>query len=204
MSEKEDLINELEKMGDVCVNIVLVLYTHGKLRFNQLYRASREYGVLVSKPAFVENLRRLVKAKWVIRRKEGVQNVTYELNKDKAKVLENEVSPEEIERIFEELPKMGLKELKKVEYEALVSVSDRIKQLVRDFLEDFRAEIGFRLKCPKTSMLSKYLWFKNSYYRMLAEEIIQECLENIKFRVEVLREIDKFEKLLGKGDSIEG
>ena len=39
---------------------------------------------------------------------------------------------------------------------------------------------------------------------MLAQEIIQECLENIKFRVEVLREIDKFEKLLEKGESIEG
>jgi len=203
MSE-EDLINELTKMGDICVNIVMVLYTHGKLRFNQLYRASREYGVLVSRPAFVENLRRLVKAKWVIRRKEGVQNVTYELNKDKAKVLENEASPEEIERLFEELPKMESREQKKVKYEARISVSERIKQLVRDFLEDFKAEIGFRLKYPKTSMLSKYLWFKNSYYRMLAEEIIQECRENIKFRVEILREIDKFEKLLEKSESIEG
>jgi len=65
-------------------------------------------------------------------------------------------------------------------------------------------KLDLDLNVRKQACYSKYLWFKNSYYRMLAQEIIQECLENIKFRVEVLREIDKFEKLLEKGESIEG
>ena len=194
MNEKEELINELERMGNVCINIVIALHTHGKLRFNQLYRAIREYGVKISRPTFLENLRRLVKNKWVIREKEEAQKVFYYLNEDKAKALK--ISPEETKEILETL-KIEEPFISELPDEALYfDIETDIKWLVQAFLEELRAEITFRLKHPKESEISEYLWFKKSVYRMHARLLIQKCLENMKFRMEFLEKIEGFIKKL--------
>jgi len=195
LNEREELINELERMDDTSINIIIALHVHGKLRFNQLYRILREYGIKKSRPTIVEHLRRLVKKKWIIRKREGKQFVTYQLTEDKAKALE--VSPEELEEMLE---KLKMPELVEIKFEVLFPPSETVKQLMQVFLQELKAELAFKLEYPKTSETSNYIWFRKSIQKMLKDKIMQKCLDNIKFRKDFVKALSDFEKKLFGGE----
>lgn len=183
--DKAELIGELERMDDTSVNIIMALHIHRKLRFNELYKILREYVIEKSRPAIVDRLKHLVKRKWVIRKKEGKQNVSYRLNEDKAKALKT--SPQEAEEMLKRLEKVFEKGGSvKVE----LPPSQMIKQLTRVFLDELKAELSFRLKHPSESEISNYLWFRKSYHKMLKDHLIQKCVENLSFRMEFGKAVD--------------
>lgn len=183
--DKDELIDELERMDDASVNIIMALHIHGKLRFNELYKILREYGIEKSRPTIVDRLKHLVKRKWVIRKKEGKQNVSYRLNGDKAKALKT--SPQEAEEMLKRVEKVFEKGgFVKVE----LPLSQMIKHLTRFFLEELRAELSFRLKHPSESEISNYLWFRKSRYKALKDDLIQKCVKNLSLRMEFDKAVD--------------
>jgi len=187
MSE-EDLINELERLDDKNLSIIITLFTHGSLRFNELLRALREYGLKISQPVLSERLKYLIKRKWVTRRRLGKQYVVYELNKDKAETLKLSITPEEVKEILETVLEEGTKfgfELKIVKS----TPQEDLEELIRLFLCDLLGEIQFRLKMESTSEISKYLWFKTSLYGRIKENIIRKSLENLDYRMKIIKEI---------------
>lgn len=191
MDRKTELITELERMDDTDANIVLILYVTGKLRFNELYRILGDNGVETSRPVFAEHLKRLTKMKWVIRKKKAVQNVTYELSEDKAKVFE--ISPrqtgEMLEAIKSTSKKPPLRIMKPEEFEKVVSPSEQIRDLVNVFLEELIAEIQYKIRYPNQSKIGDYLWFRKSSTRMDKDEIIEKCVKNLDLRLKFIEAI---------------
>jgi len=68
-------------LDETCEKIFSVLLgTDKKLRFNMLHRTLNQIGLEMSKPTLAKHLNHLKKRRLLIRRKEGKQNVTYQVN----------------------------------------------------------------------------------------------------------------------------
>jgi DNA-binding HxlR family transcriptional regulator len=185
MKDKNELIDEIIKMDDLSRNVILTLYVYGKLRFNQLNRALKEFHLKVSSPTLADCLKFLVQRKWVIRKREGKQYVSYELNMEKASALEE--SPEDIKESF-----LTLENVEKLASEHGWQIveptpEEDIEMLIKTVRQELIAEIQWTLKTKNPSELSRYLWYKGSFYRRLVDGIIQNCLENLDYRSKIVR-----------------
>ena len=68
-------------LDEYCKNIFSVFLVSEKaLRFNELYRTLNDIGLKMTKPTLIDHLNHLRKAKLLIKRKEGKQNVSYSAN----------------------------------------------------------------------------------------------------------------------------
>lgn len=68
-------------LDETCKKIFsFLLVSDKRLRFNKLYATLNQIGLEMSKPTLIEHLNHLKKRKLVIRKREGKQNVTYEVN----------------------------------------------------------------------------------------------------------------------------
>lgn len=182
--DEEEIINELERFDEKNMNIILTLYAHGRLRFNELLRALKEYGLKISQPVLSERLKYLIKRKWVTRKRLGKQYVVYGLNIDKIEALKPKVTPEETKSILDLAFFKELQILKPTPQEDIDS-------LIRFFLYDLLSEIEFRLKMKNTSEISRYLWFRSSLYGRVRENIIKRTLEDLSYRAKFFWKLEK-------------
>lgn len=70
-----------EELDKYCSDILNVLLAYNqKIRFNELYKRLKTMKYKISRPTLADHLKHLVKRKEILRKTEGKQNVTYELN----------------------------------------------------------------------------------------------------------------------------
>ena len=75
-------------LDETCKKIFsLLLVSDKKLRFNELHRTLNQIGLRMSKPTLAEHLKHLKKRRLLIRKKEGKQNISYEVNWEKLEHL---------------------------------------------------------------------------------------------------------------------
>lgn len=196
MSESEKLIEEIERMDWLSKNIVLTLHIYGKLRFNELDKALRGFGLEYSRPTLVDRLDSLVRKRWLTRKKEGKQCVIYGLKEGKGKAFD--LDPEEAKRIEEVLLSLGEKyELEEIEPEP----KDEVKLLVWLFLNELLAEIIDRIRDHRPSnIFSDYFRFNKSMFRKMAEQMIERSTKDIGYQMKILEAISEMIKQRGKSD----
>jgi len=77
-------------LDDFCKKIFsLLTAASGSIRFNELHRALNRLNVKISKPTLSEHLKHLTDQGIFIRKEEGKQNVSYTINYDRFKSLNN-------------------------------------------------------------------------------------------------------------------
>jgi DNA-binding HxlR family transcriptional regulator len=75
-------------MDEYCIKIFGFLgFTTKKYRFNELHRTLNNLGVKISKPTLIEHLQHLQNKKYIVRKQEDKQTVSYETNWEKLEFL---------------------------------------------------------------------------------------------------------------------
>jgi DNA-binding HxlR family transcriptional regulator len=71
----------MEKSDQYCERIFsLLVAIDGKIRFNKLYETLNGLGVKITKPTLIQHLHHLRAKGFILKKKEGKQNVTYQVN----------------------------------------------------------------------------------------------------------------------------
>jgi DNA-binding transcriptional ArsR family regulator len=92
-------------LDEYCKKILaILLLLRKKTRFNELYRFLNQHGVKISKPTLSEHLKHLTKLKILVRRKEGIQKVTYRINFERFEKLDesSELTQDIVTRHFQQ------------------------------------------------------------------------------------------------------
>ena len=201
MSEEE---SELEKTDEYCLHIIMTLLAHKKLRFNELYNALRHHNLKLSRPTLVSHLKHLAKKRWILRRQEDVQWVTYELTEEKAKSLEQAI-PE----VREQLTRLN--ELSESEGTRIVPLNLsleetadlKLRSVISMYLEELKREITLRsvmkISGKTVGKDVDFLLFSRPFHRRMAKGLINHCLEEEEFRKRVSQKIDELHKKIKKG-----
>jgi hypothetical protein len=70
-----------EIMDEYCTKIFgLLAITNKKFRFNELHRTLNDFGIKMSTPTLIEHLQHLHKKRYILRKREAKQSVSYALN----------------------------------------------------------------------------------------------------------------------------
>lgn len=99
-------------LDETCKKIFSALLVSDKrLRFNELHRNLDQIGLKMSKPTLIEHLNHLKKQRLIKRKRQGKQNVAYEVNWEKFKYLGEAIDQQralkhllEDEKIFKSFP----------------------------------------------------------------------------------------------------
>jgi len=88
----------MEKETDeYCIKIfALLVANQEKIRFNKLHKTLNTLDVKISKPTLIQHLRHLRTKGFILRKKEGKQNVTYQVNWKKFEQLKETLGFKEI------------------------------------------------------------------------------------------------------------
>lgn len=86
-----------KEIDEYCTKIFsLLVATQEKIRFNKLYRTLNKLDVKISKPTLIQHLHHLRTKGFILRKKEGKQNVTYQVNWKKFEQLKEAIRFKEI------------------------------------------------------------------------------------------------------------
>jgi len=84
-------------LDEQCKNIFqLFLWSKNPVRFNELHRTLEDIGLKMSQPTLIEHLHHLLKAKLLVRKREGKQNVTYAANWTKLETFQQSMETKQI------------------------------------------------------------------------------------------------------------
>ena len=197
----DEILKKHAHMDDACRQIFLTLQAYKRLRFNELHRYLKMFGVDISKPSLIEHLK---KQKLISRKNEGFQNVTYGLTDEIDSLLN--LPHEDIKKWFEffieekNLPKK-LRTLKPFDpREFYGSLSEKqldeaidkdLNRVMTQNLFELKTCIEYDLKLNK-SVSDAVFWnfVGNPLYRMMEKGIVDDCRNSVEYRRRLFEKID--------------
>jgi DNA-binding HxlR family transcriptional regulator len=200
----DEILKKHAQMDDVCRQIFLTLQAYKRLRFNELHRYLKMFGVDISKPSLIEHLKHLKKQKLISRKNEGFQNVTYGLTDEINSLLT--VPDEDIKKWFEffidekNLPEKlrTLKPFDPREFYGSLSEKELDEAIDKDLnkvmtqnLFELKTFIEYDLKLDK-SVSDAVFWnfVGNPLYRMMEKGIVDDCRNSEEYRKKLFEKID--------------
>jgi DNA-binding HxlR family transcriptional regulator len=82
-----------ELLDEYCENIFsLLMVTNQSLRFNKLHETLQSFGAKMSQPTLIEHLSHLRKKGFILKRKQGKQNISYQVNWEKFETLKEGIT----------------------------------------------------------------------------------------------------------------
>jgi DNA-binding HxlR family transcriptional regulator len=160
-------------LDETCKNIFSVLLlSDKKLRFNELHRTLNQIGLKMSKPTLAEHLKHLKKRRLLIRKREGKQSVSYEVNWEKLDYLG------EAMRTRQELKRMlgNEKNFKSFPMDAQLTYTHNILALRN--LYRLRLEILDILDPSKNFEHSVQYLFIHRFFELFKTWLLESCHEN--------------------------
>jgi len=186
MKLSQDEIEELESkmLDDFCSAILILLWKGKKMRFNEIHRELQMKGTTLSKPTLSEHLKHLMKKKWITRKVEGVQNVSYQLHKSI-----NRPSKAESDRWLEDI-------LSTLKIQMIApSPEEKVNYALTDILKLKLEELAFRIAI-EPEIQNQSLSFTNSRSRLYENDLISECNRDEKYRKAILAKSKEILKIL--------
>lgn len=184
-------------LDENCQKIILTLITIGeKIRFNKLHDLLGQQGVELPKSSLTIHLGHLADKDLVIRKLEGVQNVSYEVNHEKFSNQSMKRINDELRRI-EEL-RSSTDEKKRAFY------SEPIDKQVKIVLDDIilRTLQQLKMRIDLKSNRAKYekfleLMILSRFSMIYAGWLTEKCVEDKEYREKVFQKIDELIKKAG-------
>jgi len=160
-------------LDETCKKIFSVLLVSDKkLRFNELHRTLNQIGLRMSKPTLVEHLNHLKKRSLLIRKKEGKQNISYEVNWKKLEHLNEAIKTRQALKGMLE----NEKNFKSFPIDEQVTYVQNILALRN--LYRLRLEIFSILDPSKNFEHSVQYLFINRFFEFFKTWLLESCREN--------------------------
>ena len=172
---------ESQLLDDYWSAILILLWRGREMRFNEIYRALKIKGIKLSKPTLSEHLKHLQKKKWITRKANGTQNVSYKLHKSL-----NVPSQDENENWLEKT--QNSLNIKIIEPSPEEKVDLALTNIFLSKLKELYLRIEIEPKIQRQS-----LSFGVSQSRTYENSLINECNKDEKYRQIIL---DKTKELL--------
>ena len=177
-----------EKIDKFCEDILIVLLVHGKkIRFTKLYeKLTDEMKYKISRPTLSEHLKHLQKRKYVKRRREGIQNVTYRFNEEYFTSLSETIETQKrLTKLFQD---------KKERFNSLPIdqqiISITANMVLRN-LRQLKLEILIGLDPSKEFENKLEIMFINDLtHRYYDRWLLKNCLKDKEYSDKVLKKID--------------
>jgi arginine repressor len=176
-----------QPLDEYCKNILSVmLIVREEIRFNDLYRMLNKHGFEVSKPTLSEHLKHLTKKKIILRRKTGIQSISYKPNFEKFRNLgETSAGLNELLKLhldaMEKYKVLPIKE--QVEYVHSFMVLQELFLLKTEMLYTFEPE-------KRLDHFLNYL-FTIQYFEVFKDWLLNNCQKNPeKYKGEATKAID--------------
>lgn len=182
-------------MDDYCQRILLVMVESSDLypsmRFNELHKRMNKMGFELSKPSLLDHLKHLTELKFLVRKEEGVQHVTYRLDKRKIGNAKKYVDQTKaIQRDAE----------KDREYLFSLDVKDQIRFVAGIVglrkLCGIQAMVDFKLDPENIGKFFSFLFWNSPVPQYHEHWMIEKCLADEEYRKQVFKAIDEW---IGKG-----
>ena len=177
---------EREMLDDYCSAILVLLWKGKKMRFNEIYRELQRKGTALSKPTLSEHLKHLRKKKWITRKVEGVQNVSYQLHKSINWPLNDEA-----DRWLEDM--LSTLNIKLIEPPPEKKVDYALTNILKLKLEELAFRIAIEPKIQNQS-----LSFGKSASRLYENDLISKCGSDKKYRKIILAKTKELLKILNE------
>lgn len=178
-------IDGKEIMDKTCMRVFLYLITHKReLRFNELYKSINDKGEGISKPTLSSHLKHLTAKKFIIRKVEDAQNVSYKINLKKFEklegfldgVYEKSTEVEENKQMLESIP-----------------IEEQIREVLRlnsiKKLEELKLIVLYRLYKKEEDGLT-LIGIQSDYYKLPEYWFIDNCLSSDELKTRAFKEID--------------
>jgi len=186
MTHNEDLIANLERemLDDYCSAILILLWKGHEMRFNEIYRELIKKGTKLSKPTLSEHLKHLRRKKWITRKVEDVQNVSYRLHES----IQKRSDAETMKWLEEMLSGLGVQFVEP-------SPSFKVNSTLINILVFKLEELAFRIAIePKIENVS--LSFGKFRSRAYESELVRDCNKNGQYRNLVLEKTNELLEIL--------
>jgi len=144
-----------------------------KIRFNELYRMLNHSGVKISKPTLSEHLTHLTKQKILLRKKEGIQKVTYRVNFERFEKLDksSDITRELVIRHYQnEKRYKSLPITEQVDYVHGLMVLQELMLLKLEMLYIFKPKKKFEYTLSHFSAVQHFGIFKKWFLDNLREK----------------------------------
>ncbi len=181
-----------------CPRILIVLSMKEKMRFNELHNELTKMGIKISKPSLLDHLQHLIERKYVIRKEEGIQHVTYRITPRVSRVKKIVAQASSIEKGLETEKKKLFSMPERTQIEELLAIMT-IRKL--NFLKNWVQYLLSKTEDDKFaySMQMKALELPISHR---AERwVVEKCVMDETYRKKIFGEIDVFLGKLEPDDS---
>jgi len=178
-----------KELDKYCSDILGFLFVYGhKIRFNELYdRLTKKMNYKISRPTLAEHLKHLTKGKEVLRKIEGKQNVSYQINEKHFANMKKAIETQnELNEIFSENEKR-FNELSLDEQLAVCMTN----MLLRN-LQQFRVELNEGLN-PGNEFQSKLevAFINDPIHRFYEKRLFTNSVKDREYGEKALKKLDQ-------------
>jgi len=197
-----ELSLETRELDDICRQIWFTLLAKERLRFTELHKTLKKLGINISKPTLTEHLGHLIKQKFVKRKVEGFQNVSYGLT-DEIYSLIHEPEEDLVEWLEVLEDDKGLRgERKAIDFLKTYYEKMSDKQLDQETdrelettlalcLFELKNLISYDLKTDKhESDAAFWNFIGNPLYRMHERDIAETCRESDRYKAKLFEKME--------------
>lgn len=168
----------------MCQRILLVLSWKGETRFNELLRSVEKMRIATG-PTFKKHIKHLTEAEYVIREEKGDQHTVFRVNESKFA---------DGKKYIEEERKL-IKSFRDAEIFFSLPITEQVNEVLRHLgtrkLFEIEARIALELDPQSFEKQFGVFFFSQPLLETPENWLIQKCVADEKYRVEVLKRINE-------------
>jgi DNA-binding HxlR family transcriptional regulator len=198
----DEIIEKHAKLDDICRQIFLTLQAYRTLRFNELLKYLKKFGVDITNPTLIEHLNHLRKQK-LVSCKRSFQEARYSLTDEVYSLLstpeedlkewfESSIDAQNVPEKLRQLP-FSMKELcdKLSESELDEEIDKRLNIVLTLNLFELKTFVDYDLRLDKPESDTAFWNFVGKpFYRIVEESIVRDCRNSERYRIKLFEKID--------------